>query len=84
MKYYPLLKTLTPRMPTSSSIWNKELLSAYNFECTDDKNCVRNNFSRLNPLQVVSDWIHDYDLKTVNFDITNIDKNLCPNIRSET
>ncbi|WP_407425215.1 glucosyltransferase domain-containing protein [Treponema sp.] len=36
MKNYPLLKQIVPRMPGSSSTWNKELLSACNFECTDE------------------------------------------------
>lgn len=38
----------------------------------------------MNPLQVESDWIHDYDLVAGNFDITDVDKNLCPTIPSET
>lgn len=33
-----------------------------------------------NPLQVVDDWTDEYKLKDGNFDITDVDKELCPNI----
>ena len=29
-----------------------------------------------NPLKVEDDWIHDYSLKTSNYDITDVDRNL--------
>lgn len=38
----------------------------------------------LNPLQVESDFINDYNLEIGNFDITNVDKNLCNTIPSAT
>ena len=38
----------------------------------------------LNPLQVESDVINDYNLEIGNFDITNVDKNLCNTIPSAT
>lgn len=33
-----------------------------------------------NPLQVVDDWTDEYKLEDGNFDITDVDKELCPNI----
>lgn len=33
-----------------------------------------------NPLQVVDDWTDEYKLENGNFDITDVDKELCPNI----
>ena len=38
----------------------------------------------LNPLQVESDWISEYELERGSFDITAVDKNLCTEIPSET
>ncbi|MBP5156671.1 MAG: hypothetical protein K6G18_16305 [Treponema sp.] len=38
----------------------------------------------LNPLQVESDWISEYHLEHGNFDITDVDRNLCTEIPSET
>lgn len=37
----------------------------------------------LNPLQVESDWINDYNLQFGQFDITNVDTELCQNIPTE-
>lgn len=33
-----------------------------------------------NPLQVVDDWTDEYQLENGNFDITDVDKELCTNI----
>lgn len=33
-----------------------------------------------NPLQVVDDWTDEYKLEDGNFDITDVDQELCPNI----
>ena len=33
-----------------------------------------------NPRQVVDDWIDEYQLENGNFDITDVDKELCTNI----
>lgn len=37
-----------------------------------------------NPLQVEADWIQDYRLEEGDFDITNVDRQLCPEIPSPT
>ena len=38
----------------------------------------------MNPLQVEADWIEEYHLQTGDYDVTNVDKELCPNIPSST
>lgn len=35
-----------------------------------------------NPLQVEEDWIHDYQLEEGDFDIAQVDRELCPEIPS--
>ena len=38
----------------------------------------------VNPLQVEADWINEYNLQQGDFDITDVDKNLCEVIPPET
>lgn len=37
-----------------------------------------------NPLAVASDWIDEYQLKEGNYDVTNVDPELCPKIPTAT
>lgn len=41
---------------------------------------VANVLHSENPLKVEDDWIKDYDLKTSNFDITDVDRELAERI----
>ena len=37
-----------------------------------------------NPVAVVADWIDEYQLQSGNYDVTKVDKELCPNIPTTT
>ena len=37
-----------------------------------------------NPVAVVADWIDEYQLPSGNYDVTKVDKELCPNIPTTT
>lgn len=41
---------------------------------------VAKAFHCQNPLDVVDAWVEDYELQTGDFDVTNIDPELCPRI----
>lgn len=63
---------------------NKYIVNAIGHEELAKKMSLANVLHSMNPLQVESDWIEEYHLLPGNFDITNVDAQLCPKIPSAT
>ena len=63
---------------------NKYIVNAMGHEELAKKMSLANVLHSMNPLQVESDWIEEYHLLPGNFDITNVDAQLCPKIPSAT
>jgi len=63
---------------------NKYIVNAMGHEELAKKMSLADVLHSMNPLQVESDWIEEYHLLPGNFDITNVDAQLCPKIPSAT
>ena len=63
---------------------NKYIVNAMGHEKKKKKMSLADVLHSMNPLQVESDWIEEYHLLPGNFDITNVDAQLCPKIPSAT
>lgn len=59
---------------------NKYVVNAIGYKELSKKISLANVLHCLNPLQVVDDFVKEYNLKSGDFDITNVDKELVDNI----
>ena len=63
---------------------NKYVVNMIGYDELAKKLSLADVLHSMNPLQVEADWIEEYQLQTGNFDVANVDKELCPNIPSAT
>ena len=63
---------------------NKYVVNAMGHDELAKKLSLADVLHSMNPLQVEADWIEEYQLQTGDFDVTNVDRELCPNIPSPT
>ena len=47
LKNFPLIKQILPQRPSEHNIWNEEVLSVYNFKCTDKHTELSDNYQLL-------------------------------------
>ena len=61
---------------------NKYVVNKMGYNALSEKLSLANVLHALNPLDVCADWIDVYDLQSGNYDVTNVDRELCTNLPS--